>query len=65
MLLGSREIHEDMPYVFVDGAMEMELLPHGWGKSRYLLEEAWKKGIPAGGDHVSKKNGSRVVFVCR
>ena len=26
LLLGNREIHEDMPYVFVDGAMEMELL---------------------------------------
>ena len=24
LLLGNREIHEDMPYVFVDGAMEME-----------------------------------------
>ena len=24
--LGNREIHEDMPYVFVDGAMEMEIL---------------------------------------
>ena len=26
LLLGNREIHEDMPYVFVDGAMEMEIL---------------------------------------
>ena len=24
LLLGSREIHEDVPYVFVDGALEME-----------------------------------------
>lgn len=42
LLLGSREIHEDMPYVFVDGAMEMELLPQD-GEKVVFTEEAWKK----------------------
>ena len=42
LLLGNREIHEDMPYVFVDGAMEMELLPQD-GEKVVFTEEAWKK----------------------
>ena len=64
LLLGSREIHEDMPYVFVDGAMGNGITAPGWGKSG-IYRGSLEKGIPAGGDHVSKKNGSRVVFVCR
>ena len=42
LLLGNREIHEDMPYVFVDGAMEMELLPQD-GEKVVFTEEAWKR----------------------
>ncbi len=58
------EIHEDMPYVFVDGAMEMELLPQD-GEKVVFTEEAWKKGISTGRDHVPKKNGSGLVFMRR
>ena len=42
LLLGNREIHEDMPYVFVDGAMEMELLPQD-GEKVVFTEESWKR----------------------
>ena len=42
LLLGNREIHEDMPHVFVDGAMEMELLPQD-GEKVVFTEEAWKR----------------------
>ena len=42
LLLGNREIHEDMPYVFVDGAMEMEILSQE-GEKVVFTEEAWKK----------------------
>ena len=64
LLLGNREIHEDMPYVFVDGAMEMEILSQE-GEKVVFTEEAWKKGIPAGRDHVPTKNSSGLVFVRR
>ena len=63
LLLGNREIHEDMPYVFVDGAMEMELLPQD-GKGG-IYRGSLEKGISTGRDHVPKKNGSGLVFMRR
>lgn len=42
LLLGNREIHEDMPYVFVDGALEMETVAKE-GEKVVFTEDAWKK----------------------
>lgn len=42
LLLGSREIHEDVPYVFVDGALEMETVTKE-GEKVAFTEDAWKK----------------------
>lgn len=42
LLLGSRETHEDTPYVFVDGAVEMEAVAQE-GEKVVFTEEAWKK----------------------
>ena len=42
LLLGSREIREDMPYVFVDGALEMETVGQE-GERVVFHEEAWKR----------------------
>lgn len=63
LLLGNREIHEDMPYVFVDGAMEMEILSQEG--ERWSLQRKRGKGIPAGRDHVPTKNSPGLVFVRR
>ena len=64
LLLGNREIHEDMPYVFVDGAMEMELLPQD-GEKVVFTEEAWKRAYQQVETDVPKKNGSGLVFMRR
>lgn len=64
LLLGNREIHEDMPYVFVDGAMEMEIISRK-GKRWSLSAGSVEKGIPAGRDHVPTKNSPGLVFVRR
>lgn len=42
LLLGSRENHEGVPYVFVDGALEMETTARE-GEGVVFDEEAWKK----------------------
>lgn len=42
LLLGSRETHEDTPYVFVDGALEMDSVTEE-GERVVFTEEAWKK----------------------
>lgn len=42
LLLGSREIHEDIPYVFVDGALEMNSVTEE-GEKVVFTEDAWKK----------------------
>ncbi|MDY3232280.1 MAG: LysM peptidoglycan-binding domain-containing protein [Clostridiaceae bacterium] len=42
LLLGSREVHEDIPYVFVDGALEMESVTEE-GEKVVFTEDAWKK----------------------
>lgn len=42
LLLGSRETREDMPYVFVDGALEMETAGQE-GEKVVFHEEAWKR----------------------
>ena len=42
LLLGSRETHEDIPYVFVDGALEMDSVTEEGGKVVFT-EDAWKK----------------------
>lgn len=42
LLLGSREVHEDVPYVFVDGALEMESVTEE-GEKVAFTEDAWKK----------------------
>ncbi|MCB7320154.1 LysM peptidoglycan-binding domain-containing protein [Lacrimispora sp. 210928-DFI.3.58] len=42
LLLGSRETHEDMPFVFVDGALEMESVAQE-GEKVVFSEDAWKK----------------------
>lgn len=42
LLLGNREIHEDIPYVFVDGALEMETAAKE-GEKVVFTEDAWKK----------------------
>ena len=42
LLLGSRESHEDIPYVFVDGALEMDSVTEEGGKVAFT-EDAWKK----------------------
>ena len=49
-----------MPYVFVDGAMEMELLPQDG--ERWYLQRKPGKGISTGRDHVPKKNGPGLVL---
>ena len=52
LLLGNREIHEDVPYVFVDGALEMETVAKD-GEKAVFTEDAckrpirkWKTGFP-------------------
>ena len=42
LLLGSRESHEDTPYVFVDGALEMDSVTEA-GEKVVFTEDAWKK----------------------
>lgn len=42
LLLGSRETHEDMPFVFVDGALEMDAVTQE-GEKVVFTEDAWKK----------------------
>ncbi len=42
LLLGNTEMHEDMPYVFVDGALEMEGVAQE-GEKVVFTEEAWKR----------------------
>ena len=42
LLLGSRETHEDTPYVFVDGALEMDSVTEE-GEKVVFTEDAWKK----------------------
>ncbi|MBS6956394.1 MAG: LysM peptidoglycan-binding domain-containing protein [Enterocloster asparagiformis] len=42
LLLGNVEMHEDTPYVFVDGALEMEHVTEE-GEKVVFTEEAWKK----------------------
>lgn len=42
LLLGSRETHEDIPFVFVDGALEMDSVTEEGGKVAFT-EDAWKK----------------------
>lgn len=42
LLLGSRESHEDTPYVFVDGALEMDSVTEE-GEKVVFTEDAWKK----------------------
>ena len=42
LLLGSRETHEDTPYVFVDGALEMDSVTEE-GEKVVFSEDAWKK----------------------
>ncbi len=42
LLLGSRETHEDIPFVFVDGALEMDSVTEEGGKVVFS-EDAWKK----------------------
>ena len=52
LLLGNREIHEDVPYVFVDGALEMETVQRT-GRRQSLQRmhgkrpiRKWKTGFP-------------------
>ncbi|GEM_PF-86499 len=42
LLLGNVEMHEDTPYVFVDGALEMENITEE-GEKVAFTEDAWKK----------------------
>ena len=42
LLLGSREMREDMPFVFVDGALEMDSVTRE-GEKVEFSEDAWKK----------------------
>lgn len=42
LLLGSRETHEDIPFVFVDGALEMDSVTEEGGKVAFT-EDAWKR----------------------
>ena len=42
LLLGNRESHEDIPYVFVDGALEMDSVTEE-GEKVVFTEDAWKK----------------------
>ncbi len=44
LLLGSRETHEDIPFVFVDGALEMDSVTEEGGKVAFT-EDAWKKAF--------------------
>ena len=44
LLLGSRETHEDTPYVFVDGALEMDSVTEE-GEKVVFSEDAWKRHI--------------------
>ena len=60
LLLGNREIHEDVPYVFVDGALEMETVAKD-GEKAVFTEDA--KGLSGSGKPVSQTNGTGVVFM--
>ncbi len=62
LLLGNREIHEDVPYVFVDGALEMETVAKGWGEGS-LYRGCMAKGLSGSGKSVSQTNGTGVVFM--
>ena len=62
LLLGNREIHEDVPYVFVDGALEMETVAKD-GEKVVFTEDAWQKGLSGSGKPVSQTNGTGVVFM--
>ena len=42
LLLGSREMREDVPFVFVDGALEMDSVTQE-GEKVAFTEDAWKK----------------------
>ena len=42
LLLGSREMREDVPFVFVDGALEMDSVTRE-GERVEFTEDAWKK----------------------
>lgn len=64
LLLGNREIHEDMPHVFVDGAMEMELLPQD-GEKVVFTEEAWKRAYQQVETMFPRRTVQGLVFVCR
>ncbi len=52
LLLGNREIHEDVPYVFVDGALEMETVAKDGEKESLQRMHGkrpirkWKIGFP-------------------
>ena len=47
LLLGNREIHEDVPYVFVDGALEMETVAKDGEKVVFTEPiRKWKTGFP-------------------
>ncbi len=62
LLLGSREVHEDMPYVFVDGALEMEAVEVE-GENVTFTEDAWKRAY----QDVEKQFPKRTVqgwFLC-
>lgn len=62
LLLGSREVHEEIPYVFVDGALEMESVPEA-GEKVVFTEDAWKKAY----QEVEKMFPKRTVqgwFLC-
>lgn len=64
LLLGNREIHEDMPYVFVDGAMEMELLPQD-GEKVVFTEEAWKRAYQQVETMFPRRTVQGLVFMRR
>ena len=64
LLLGSRETHEDIPFVFVDGALEMDSVTEEGGKVAFT-EDAWKKAYQDVEQDVSQTHGPGMVSLRR
>ena len=64
LLLGSRETHEDIPFVFVDGALEMDSVTEEGGKVAFT-EDAWKKAYQDVEADVSQTHGPGMVSLRR
>ena len=62
VLSGTSEEHDGVPYLFVDGALEMEDVAEQ-GEKVELTESAWKEGVSGHGSSVSETVGAWLVFM--